>query len=785
MNVHTLQLLEYHEILSRIKEHLSTAMSVDSLLELAPSTYSEVILLRHQETREARLLLELDSGMPLGGIRDIRGSIENAVKFIQLTPRELRDVSQTIRSSRRLKTYLLKQAQRCPLLADISRNIPPLTNLDTRIDDAISENCEVRDNASAELSSIRSRQRSLHARLMEKLNSLLASDNRRPMIQEPIITLREGRFCIPVKSECKGQFGGIIHDASASGATVFIEPGGCVELGNDLKELELKEEREVFRILEQLTGLVRERSDDLKRLCEIVVNLDMANARAIYALELDAIEPKFNRNGSIRMHAARHPLLQGDVVPIDIEIGVKCKTLLLTGPNTGGKTVSLKTVGLLTLMAQSGMQVPCAPDSELAIFDQVFADIGDEQDIRQSLSTFSAHLSHIAKILETMGDNALVLLDEIGAGTDPAEGAALAKAILDELMARNARVVATTHYGELKEYAYAHPLVENAAVEFDRETLQPTYHILQGTPGSSHAFYISERLGLPHRIVEGAKKHLSNRDRDSAELLERIERSRKAAREAEDCAKQALREAQKAKEEYQERLNEITEIQRSIRRNASEEARLILRRTSEKAEAILADLRKMNKGARKGPSARKKIVALQEETMENLKAPNPSVEEPIPEGHVYSIGDRVRVTTLNMEGVILGLPNDLEAKVRIGSMHATLPLHILRPVAAKKEEPPKKSEGSDLSLQKAIEISPELSLRAMHLEEAEPILGKYLDDAYAAGLKQARIIHGKGTGALRRFVNDYLKNHPVILSIRAGDTDEGGQGVTVVTFKEN
>lgn len=785
MNQHTLQLLEYNEILSRLKAHLSTTMSEESLQCLSPSVYPEVILLRQQETREARILLELDSGMPLGGIRDIKGSIESATKYIPLSPRELLDVSQTVRSSRRLKAYLLKQIERCPLLADSARNLPTLPNLDTLIDAAISENGEVKDSASSELAAIRSRQRAMHNRLMEKMNSLLASERNRPMIQEPIITLREGRYCIPVKSEFKGQFGGIIHDASASGATVFIEPGSCVDIGNDLKELALREEREVNRILDHLTNLVSDRADDLRRLCDMLVSLDLANARAIFAIELDAVEPKFNREGIVNIRSARHPLLHGKVVPIDIEIGDKWRALLLTGPNTGGKTVSLKTIGLLTLMAQSGMQVPCAPDSQLAIFDQVFADIGDEQDIRQSLSTFSAHLSHIARILEAIGDNALVLLDEIGAGTDPAEGAALAKAIIDELMNRNARVVATTHYGELKEYAYTHPKVENAAVEFNRETLQPTYHILQGAPGSSHAFYISEHLGLPHPIVEKAKMHLSNRDRDSAELLQRIEASRKASREAEENANREWIEAKEARMEYQERLNEITEIQRSIRKHASEEARLILRHTTEKAEAILADLRKMNKGSRKGPSSRKNIMALQEEVSEKLKVPEPPVEEPAPEGHRYATGDQVRVTTLNMNGVIIGIPNEIEAKVRIGSMHTTLPISILRPAAVKNADTPGKAEGLSISLQKAIDISPELSLRAMHLEEAEPILGKYLDDAYAAGLRQARIIHGKGTGALRRFVLDYLQNHPVVRSLRAGDADEGGQGVTVVTFKDN
>jgi len=793
MDAHTLRVLEFSRVLDRLAAHATNSLGREAALSLVPSSYPEIVARRLQETREARGLLDLESGMPLGGIHDVREPVERAAIGGRLAPVELLDIAHTIGSARRLKVYLQKRAETHPLLAEIAGNIPLFLLMEQKIEESIADNGDVRDSATPELARIRGQLKVAHSRLMEKLNSMLGSERYKTFIQEPIITLREGRYCIPVKAENRAQLGGIVHDASASGATVFVEPGVTVELGNQLKELAVKEEQEVARILGRLTAMVETSANDLRAMLGLLANLDLANAKALLAGEMEANEPRINRAGIVRLHAARHPLLTGTVVPIDVEVGDRFTTLLITGPNTGGKTVTLTTVGLLTLMAQSGLQIPAAVDCDLSIFDMVFADIGDEQDIQQSLSTFSAHLRNIVRILAALEkkypeQNALVMLDEVGAGTDPAEGAALAKALLNEMKRAGARIIATTHYGELKEYAYSDPGVENSAVEFDRETLGPTYRLLLGVPGSSNAFYIAGRLGLSAGIIEEARTHLSHRDQTSADLLQQIEESRRKAFEMEREAQQAKHEAERLRDEYEKRVRQISDVQRTVRQQAEEEARAVLRRATEKAENIIDELRKMNRGARKGPTARQRLVTLRREVSQELEVPEPEAVEPIPtEGFRFRKGDRVRVTTLGMDGELLEEPRDGVVAVQIGAMRATLPVDTLRPartpaepVAARQRQ---KSQASEIQMRKALHISPEVTIRAMRVDEALPLLDRYMDDAYAAGLKQARIIHGRGTGALRKFVADYLREHPAVQSFRAGEEGEGGDGVTMVTFK--
>lgn len=786
MDTHTLKVLEYPKVLEKLAAFTSNRMGREAALALTPSADPEIVRRRLQVTREARGILQRESGMPLGGIRDIREHVERAAIEYRLTPLELLDVAQTVAAARRLKSYLLKLSEEYPLLAEIARNMPVPPGIETCIEEALADNGDIRDTASPELERIRRQKRVVHSRLMDKLNSLLVNEKYRPYIQEPIITTREGRYCLPIKAENRSIFGGIVHDVSTSGATAFLEPGSCVELGNELKALALKEEQEIARILTRLTKRVGDAADDLRTLLGLLADLDLANAKALLAIEMQAAEPVLNRDGVLRLLEARHPLLTGKVVPIDVEVGDRFTTLLITGPNTGGKTVTLKTAGLLTLMTLAGMQIPASPNSQVALFEQVFADIGDEQDIQQSLSTFSAHMKNIVHIISTLGDNALVLLDEIGAGTDPAEGAALAKALLGALQRKGARVMATTHYGELKEYAYSQPGVENAAVEFDRETLRPTYHLLLGVPGSSHAFYIASRLGLPEEIIEAARAHLSSREQATAELLQQIEESRRKAFQMEREATEAKQAAESAREEYETRLRQIVDVQRNVRREAEEEARTILRRASEKVENILEGLRKRNRGSRKGSKARQELAALRREVADALQAPEPEPEEPMPaEGYTFRRGDCVRVLTLGTEGYLLEDPKEGYAVVQMGAMRATLPLGILRPARPRPEPTPReRSSAAEISMRKAIHISPELILRALRVEEAAPLLERYMDDAFTAGIRQARIIHGKGTGALRKFVWDYLKDHPVVESFRLGDESEGGEGATIVTLKE-
>ncbi len=803
MDDHTLKVLELPRVLDRLASHAANTMGREAALALAPSPYREVVARRLQETREARYLRDHHQGMPLGGIRDIRSVVGRAAVEHQLTPNELLDVAHTTESARRLKAYLFRHADECPLLAEVAGNIPVPAGLETRIADCIGDNGEVLDTASPELQRIRADRKTTHSRLLDKLNNILASERYRSLVQEPIVTLREGRYCVPVKSENRTQFGGIIHDASTSGATVFIEPGPCIELGNKLKELTVKEEQEVSRILNRLTALVGRSADDLNAMVGILANLDVANARAVLAEEMRASEPAEGPSGVVRLLNARHPLLSGDVVPIDIEVGDRFDALLLTGPNTGGKTVALKTVGLLALMRQCGMQIPASPDSRMPLFEHVFADIGDEQDIQQSLSTFSAHLNNIVRIVRVLsaqlppssvpseakgaGGSALVLLDEIGAGTDPAEGAALAKAILHALQATGAKIIATTHYGELKEYAYATPRVENAAVEFDRESLRPTYRVLVGVPGSSHAFYIARRLGLSDAIVDDAEARLGARERATGELLQQIEASRAQAYTHERDAAEALRAAEIARAAYERRARQVADVQRTIRKEVEDEARAVLRRASEKAEGIINELRKMQKGSRKAPQARKRMAELRQQVAAELGMPDAEPEEPIaPEGYVFKKGDAVRVVTLGADGDIIGEPADGTAEVQIGVMRAVLPLDVLRPRARVQEPAAKKdrSGAAEISMRKAIHIAPEIMIRATRVEEASSMLDKYMDDAYAAGLHEVRIIHGKGTGVLRKFVQEYLRSHPLVASQRPGDDPEGGGGVTVARLKE-
>jgi len=795
MDTHSLQLLEYRRVIDRLIGHTSNALGREYASQLQPLPYPETVTRRLQETREARQMRDNDSGLPLGGIRDIRQTAERARIATRLTPHELMDVMHTVAAARRMRVYLVGRQDKYPLLAEMAANLPVLQLVETRIDNSISESGEVKDSASAELGRVRSQIKIAQNRLTDRLQGILGSEKYKSMIQEFVVTVREGRYCIPVKAEYARPFGGLVHDSSQSGATVFIEPAQVVDLGNELKQLTIKEEQEVGRILADLSGLVGSYYDELQRIISILGHLDVIHAKAILAEEMNAEEPRLNRRGIVKLVNARHPLLSGAVVPIDIEVGEHFTTLLITGPNTGGKTVTLKTMGLLTLMTLAGLQIPASADSEIALFDQIFADIGDEQDIQQSLSTFSAHLKNIVRIVETMGSNALVLMDEVGAGTDPAEGAAIAKALFDHLMARGARVVATTHYGELKEYAYARPGVENASVEFDRETLSPTYRVLLGVPGSSNAFYIASRLGLSREIVGEARSFLSRREIETGELLQQIEQSRKKAREAERDALRARSEAQAARDEYQTRVRQIADVQRTVRQQAQDEAREIIRRASDKAENLLKELQKMNLGARKGPSVRQRFNTLRKDTASALQ-PEEMVQEPsepLDPSHVYRINDRVRVVSLNMDGVLLENPRDGVVPVQLGAMRVTLPLEQLRPLKkteiteaekrAARKSASATSGASAIAMQKAAHIAPELMLRAMRVEEAQPLLDKYMDDAAAAGIGQVRIIHGKGTGALRKAVWEFLSGHPSVDSYRIGEGSEGGEGATVVKMR--
>lgn len=785
MDAHSIKVLEYAHIIEMLRERTACSLGDDAARLLEPSADRLAIEEGQRETAEAARIIREEGSLPLGGIHDIRALVAKASVDSLLQPAELLRIAGTLASAQRLKGFIAKRADKAARLMEIAANITPLPEVERSIGEAISDKAEVRDTASPELARIRGKLKTTHGRMLDKLNSFIHGAAYKTAIQDPVITQRGDRYCIPVKSEHRHAIPGIVHDSSASGATVFVEPASVVELGNEMRTLLAAEQDEVERILRRLTGMVSVAAPELRLTLDSLGRIDFASAKGRMACDMDAVEPELNREGRIDMVEARHPLLTGPVVPIDVELGRRFETLLITGPNTGGKTVTLKTVGLLTLMAQSGLHIPAREGSKLAVFDDVFADIGDEQSIQQSLSTFSSHMTNIVKIIERVGKNTLVLLDELGAGTDPAEGAALAKSVLDRLVESGARTVATTHYGELKEFAFIRDRVENASVEFDLETLRPTYRLMIGVPGSSNAFAIASRLGLPDGIVEHAKGMVQGGEK-SEEIIRRIEETHKAAAEKRQMAERSSRDAEILRSRYEHRLEEVEELRREMRQQLAAEVDRRVREKVAELDEIILDLKTHpGRTARVVQESRerfkKRVGELKTEVEATLE---PEYEEPDADV-VLRKGDTVRVTTFGLDGQLLGDPTGGEALVMVGSMKVTVPVSALRPARRPKEKKREEAAGATvISTSKAGSVSPELKLIAQRVEQAIENLDKYIDDAYLAGLPSARIIHGMGTGALRKAVWDYLKNHHAVESVRLGERDEGGSGATIVTFKK-
>lgn len=785
MDAHSLRVLDYADIISMLRERTACALGDEVARQLEPTADLLTITEGQRETTEARRIIEEEGDIPLGGIHDVRPHVTKASMDAVLDPSELLDVAGTLSSGRSLRAFILKRAEKYPKLAEIGVNIGEFPQIEESVNDCITENGEIRDTASAELAAVRSKLKATHSRLLDKLHAIIHSSEFRTMIQDPVVTQREDRYCVPIKSDHRPHFPGIVHDSSASGATVFIEPASVVEMGNDLKELAVKEEREIEKILRRLTGLVKAAAREVQITLTALARLDFASAKGRLSCNMGGSEPKLNEQGRLNIFRARHPLLTDEVVPIDVELGDTFKAMLITGPNTGGKTVALKTIGLLTLMAQSGLHVPAEPGSEMAVFNQVFADIGDEQSIQQSLSTFSSHMTNIVNITGSLGKNSLVLLDEIGAGTDPAEGAALAKSILDYLVERNVRAVATTHYGELKEFAFARDGVENASVEFDVQTLQPTYRLMIGVPGSSNAFAIASRLGLPPQIIHAAKEIMGGGEA-SEEIIRKIEQTHRAAAEKEQLAERVSRDVETLRSRYEQRLQEMEILRRDMGQQLAEEVDRRVREKMDELDAIIEDLKKQPqppaKKVQKGRERfKKRVKEIRQEVEEILPPVYDEPEEPF----VLKAGDPVLVTTFNVEGELLNDPGEGDALVMVGSMKLSVPFGTLRPArrpTAKKETTA--SDAVQITSAKRVSVSPELKLIAQRVEPALVNLDKYLDDAYLAGLETVRIIHGKGTGALKKAVWEYLSNHHAVESFRLGEQNEGGAGATIVKLKE-
>ncbi|MBW4829746.1 MAG: endonuclease MutS2 [Clostridiaceae bacterium] len=792
MNERTLKVLEYYKIIDKLKEKTESSLGRKMVEGLKPSTNIEDIEYMQRETSESIALLIKRGEPPLYGIKDISTEIKRAEMGGMLSPGSLLKISDTLRVSRNLKNYIKKTREDkdsdYPILEELIDLLGVFKSIENSINEAIISEEEISDNASSTLRNIRRQINAKNDSVRNRLNSIVNSSTHKKYLQDAIVTIRDGRYVVPIKQEYRSKFPGLVHDQSASGATLFIEPMAVVELNNELKELQIKEKKEIEKILLELTQIVAEEGEIIVQNQKILEKIDFIFAKGKLALDMKASKPILNNSGYINIKNGRHPLLKVDkVVPINIYIGKDFNTLVITGPNTGGKTVTLKTTGLLTLMAQSGLHIPANYNSEVAIFDNVFSDIGDEQSIEQSLSTFSSHMTNIINILENVDENSLVLFDELGAGTDPTEGAALAMSILDYLHGMNIRTIATTHYSELKIYALTKEGVKNASVEFDVETLSPTYKLSIGVPGKSNAFEISKRLGLSENIIEHARSLISKENVEFEDVLQTIEEDRKRVAENKEETERLKDEIKRLKEELDKEKEKTSQRREKIIQSAKEEARSILRDAKEESDTIVLELRRISSEIekeknRKIQQAQDKLKKSLENVEGDLSSAILNVKSNKPPKNL-KIGETVEILSLEQQGTILSSPDENgNVNVQVGIMKVNVHVSTLKRANHKKAEQSQVS-AKNIIRSKAKNVKKELDLRGETLDEALLDLDKYLDDAYIAGLKEVLIIHGKGTGVLRSGIASLLKSHRHVKSHRLGNYGEGGTGVTVVELK--
>ncbi len=809
MNEKTLSVLEYHKISERLVGHCAFSTSMDLARNLKPTASFEQAKARIEETSEARHLLSVNDTASVGGARDVREKVKLASRGGVLETTDLLDIKGTLVSARRLKNLFEKSdldPELYPRLRKIAETLPPPLGLVDAISRTISEKGEVLDSASPKLASIRAERRTTHARLMTKLQKIISNPDNAKLLQEPIITQRDGRQVVPLQAQFKGKLKGIIHDQSSSGATLFIEPLSTVELNNQARELLLAERDEERRVLAELCAEIGEHVDLLNTGVEALAELDLAFAKAKYADAIRASEPVLHsldkgrrtkdRKGNdtsvpppsatVRLLQARHPLLDpASVVPLDIPLEPETRALVITGPNTGGKTVTLKTVGLLALMAQSGLHIPAESGSALPCFASVHADIGDEQSIEQSLSTFSGHIKNISQILKKADENSLVIFDELGAGTDPQEGAALARAILTELLERDSLSFVATHYPELKAFAHTTQKVVNASLEFNLHTLSPTYKLTIGLPGRSNALAIAKRLGLPQSVLDAAKGDIDPNDIRTDDMLDSIHRQRKQAFKDRRKAQNARMEAHRLRRELNEKLENIEDERLKILEEARDEAQKQL-------EAMQAEIAEMRRRLREAEKPLEEVEAVEAE----IKTVEQKVPQPIRKKKVKpalneqfsvvsgepDIGDTVLVNSLGAEGIVTALGKG-EAEVQVGALRMWAKLRDLH---LKKRAVREEKKVETAGVRETISALPkmELDMRGERAEDALDILERYIDQAYVGGMPFVRVIHGKGTGRLREVVREALRANPYVKSFEEGKQNEGGAGVTVVKFVE-
>jgi len=853
MDDRTLRVLEYDKVLGLLAEVAASSLGKARALALEPQTDAAIVRRRLRDTSEAAYIIGRYGSMPLGGLTDVSDHLKRARAQVSLAGGELLAVGNLIYCSEQMGAYFVEGEDLAPDLAAQAAQLSDQSALREQIERVLDDDGEVRRDASDELHHLYSRQGVLEGRARDRMDSLMRQAAANEVLQDPIIVQREGRFCLPVRSDRQGQLRGIVHDRSDSGATVFIEPFEIVEIGNELREIEIEIVAEIKRLLRELSAQVGAAATDLLRDLDTLVGFDFVNACGRLARSMNATASVVREDGVINLKQARHPLLQGQVVPVDFWLGDQFSTLLITGPNTGGKTVTLKTVGLLTLMAQSGLHIPAEPGSEIHVFESVWADIGDEQSIEQSLSTFSSHMTQIIKIVSRVeawrrrtashpptpslkgggdGMNCLILLDELGAGTDPAEGAALGQAVLEELHGAGCLTVATTHYNDLKVFAYATDGMENASVEFDVKTLQPTYRLLIGEPGSSNALQIAQRLGLPRRIVGVAREFLGGERLSVEDALREMRQSRVDLDRERKQTTKAQRDLEKLRAEYERNLQELQTQRSEAMEQGYDRALEIVRRAEEEARRIIADLQRQPRQSKVTEEKRREVALLREQIEREAAAepsgpsplegprfsrppesgeqpgprssqppesgeqpgprssrppesgeqPGPAEARPLRTAPSLSVGASVRLRSMNREGRIVERLRQDRYLVEVGRMRIEAAADDLEPTEAPVSEEARRLAHT-MQMRKAPTFEPEIHLRGTTVDEAILTLEKYLDDAQLAGATEVRLVHGKGTGALRQGIQKFLRSHRGVKSFAIAPFAEGGDGVTVVELK--
>ena len=807
MNEKSLKILEFHKIISQLTEYAASQPGKAMCQNLAPSSDYEEILTWQAQTTDAVSRVRMKGTISFSGVKDIGDSLKRLEIGSSLNIIELLSISSLLTVAARARSYGRHEPQEddgaseeFDSLEPMFRALEPLTPLNNEIKRCILSEDEVADDASPGLAHVRRSMKITSDRIHTQLNSMLNSN--RSYLQDAVITMRNGRYCLPVKAEYKNQVPGMVHDQSSTGSTLFIEPMAIVRLNNEMRELEIKEQKEIEAVLANLSIQAASYTEELKLDMELLSQLDFIFAKAALARHYKCSAPVFNNRGYIHIKDGRHPLLDpAKVVPINLWLGKDFDLLIVTGPNTGGKTVSLKTVGLFTLMGQAGLHIPAWEGSELAVFDEVFADIGDEQSIEQSLSTFSGHMTNIVQILSQADARSLCLFDELGAGTDPTEGAALAIAILSFLHNMKCRTMATTHYSELKVFALSTPGVENASCEFNVETLKPTYRLLIGVPGKSNAFAISKKLGLPDYIIEEAKNHLEAKDESFEDLLTSLEESRLTIEKEQAELKSYKEEISQLKSRLSQKEERLEERRDKILKKANEDAQRILREAKETADSTIRQINKLSadSGLNKELEAqraklRDKLKQTDEKLAIKTKGPSKTISP-----KKLKIGDGVKVLSMNLKGTVSTLPNAKgDLYVQMGILRSLVNIRDLELLDEQDVSGPSIPEknsryrvargsgrpsGGGIQVSKSASISPEVNLIGMTVDEAMPVLEKYLDDAYLAHLETVRVVHGRGTGALKNAVHQRLKKLKYVKDFRLGVFGEGDSGVTIVTFK--